>query len=124
MIGFSLGAYYALQLSVDDPERVRAVALFYGTGDGDFSRAKATYLGHFAGVDPYEPAAEVDGLESKLKSAGRPVTFYRYEGLGHWFFERDRPDAYNEAASRLAWDRTVAFLREALPPSPADLTAA
>lgn len=123
VIGFSLGAYYALQLSVEDPERVRAVALFYGTGGGDFTRAKAAYLGHFAGVDPYEPAAEVDRLEAALKSAGRPVTFYRYEGLGHWFFERDRPDAYNEAATHLAWDRTVAFLRQALWPLPADLTA-
>lgn len=117
VVGFSLGAYYALQLSGDAPERVRAVVLFYGTGDGDFDRATATYLGHFAGSDPYEPPANVDWLESALKSAGRPVTFHHYPDVGHWFFEPDRPDAYNAGAAHLAWERTVAFLRDALPPT-------
>jgi carboxymethylenebutenolidase len=119
VVGFSFGAYYALQLSGEDPERVRAVVLFYGTGEGDFDRARAAYLGHFAGTDPYEPAENVEWLEDALESAGREVTFYRYEGVGHWFFERDRPDAYNEAAFRLAWDRTVDFLRKTLSPPPA-----
>jgi carboxymethylenebutenolidase len=114
VIGFSLGAYYALHLSAAVPERVKAVALFYGTGDGDFSRARASYLGHFAGTDPYESPEQVDWLESMLQAAGRPVKFYRYPGMGHWFFEHDRPDAYNAAAARLAWERTVSFLRQTL----------
>jgi carboxymethylenebutenolidase len=56
----------------------------------------------------------VDWLERTLKSAGRPATIYRYLGVGHWFCEPDRPDAYNEAAARLAWERTVAFLKGTL----------
>ncbi|MEZ4863273.1 MAG: dienelactone hydrolase family protein [Caldilineaceae bacterium] len=114
IIGFSLGAYFALQLSGADPTRVRKVVLFYGTGDGDFAQAKATYLGHFADSDPYEPAESVAWLENALKSANRPVTFYSYAGVGHWFFEPDRIDAYNEAAAALAWERTVAFLKGAI----------
>lgn len=114
VIGFSLGAYYALGLSVDDPERVRAVVLFYGVGPGDFSRSKAAYMGHFAETDEYEPAANVEWLEAALNEAGRPVIFYRYEDVGHWFFEPDRPDAYDQPAAQLAWDRTVAFLRNRL----------
>lgn len=114
VIGFSLGAYYALELSVDEPERVRAVVLFYGVGPGDFSRSKAAYLGHFAETDEYEPAENVEWLETALNEAGRPVTFYRYEDVGHWFFEPDRPDAYDQPAAQLAWDRTVAFLRNTL----------
>lgn len=114
VLGFSLGAYYALQLSVDDAQRVGAVVLFYGTGDGDFSRARATYLGHFAENDPYEPAEYVDWLEGALRDAGRPVTFHRYAGLGHWFFEADRPDAYDHPAAQLAWERTLAVLRTTL----------
>jgi carboxymethylenebutenolidase len=111
--GFSLGAFYALDLSVTAPEQVHSVVLFYGTGDGDFSRSRAAYLGHFAGEDPYEPEANLDDLEAALKKAGRPVTFYRYPGTGHWFFEADRSDAYNPEAANLAWERTLAFLKGA-----------
>jgi carboxymethylenebutenolidase len=110
VIGFSLGASYALDLAADS-ELIRSVVLFYGTGGGDFSTSRAAYLGHFAENDPYEPRSSVDELEETLQRAGRPVTFYHYSGAGHWFFEPDRADAYNEAAASLAWDRTLAFLK-------------
>ena len=111
VIGFSLGAYYALELAASNPEYIRSVVLFYGTGGGDFSNSRAAYLGHFAGNDPYEPPANVDELEASLQSAGRQVTFHRYPGTGHWFFEPDRPQAYNPQAASLAWERTLAFLK-------------
>ncbi|MBC8171799.1 MAG: dienelactone hydrolase family protein [Anaerolineae bacterium] len=111
VLGFSLGAYFALDLSVTAPETIRAVVLFYGTGPSDYSRSKADYLGHFAETDEFEPQSNLDDLEEALMSAGRPVTFHRYSGTGHWFFEPDRVQAYNPAAASLAWDRTIAFLR-------------
>ena len=108
---------YALHQSAVDPEHIRSVVLFYGAGGGiDFSRSKAAYLGHFAEHDEYQSRTEVDELEEALTRAGRPVTFHHYPGTGHWFFEPDRTDAYNEAAAKLAWDRTLAFLRT--PPKP------
>lgn len=111
VIGFSLGAYYALDLSVTAPEHIRSVVIFYGTRPGDYSSSKATYLGHFAETDEFEPQSDVDNLEKSLRRAGRPVTIYRYDDTGHWFVEPDRLQAYNQAAARLAWDRTLAFLR-------------
>lgn len=111
VIGFSLGAYYALELSVHAPESIRSVVLFYGTGPADFSKSKADYLGHFAEQDVYEPPENVNGLEEALRQAGRPVTFYQYPGTGHWFFEPDRVQVYNPAAAALAWERTLAFLQ-------------
>jgi carboxymethylenebutenolidase len=110
VIGFSLGAYYALDLAAAAPEHIRSVVIFYGSGGGDFSTSRAAYLGHFAENDPYEPQSNVDDLEETLRRAGRPVTFYSYSGTGHWFFEPDRSEAYNQAAASLAWDRTLAFL--------------
>lgn len=112
VIGFSLGAFYALDLSVREPEAVRAVVLFYGTGPADVTRSKAAYLGHFAENDPYEPRSNVDALERGLAGAGRSVTFHHYPGTGHWFFEPDRADAYNPAAADLAWERTLDFLKQ------------
>jgi carboxymethylenebutenolidase len=115
VIGFSLGAYFALDLSATDPEHIRSVVIFYGTGGDDFSNSKAAYLGHFAENDEFEPQSNVDNLEESLKRAGRPVTFYGYPGTGHWFFEPDRTEAYNQVAATLAWERTLTFLRNSLP---------
>ena len=114
VIGFSLGAYYALDLSITDPKRVRSVVVFYGTGPGDFSSSRADYQGHFAEKDPYESQANVDELEASIRQAGRPVRFYRYPGTGHWFCEPDRWEAYNQTGANLAWERTLAFLNRKL----------
>lgn len=115
VVAFSLGAYYALDLADADPEHIRSVVLFYGAAGDEFgSTSRAAYLGHFAENDEYEPAATVDSLEASLKRAGRPVTFYRYPGVGHWFFEPDRPQSYDPAAAHLAWERTLAFLNRPL----------
>ncbi len=116
VIGFSLGASYALDVSVSDSQHIRAVVIFYGTSPGDYDTSKSEYLGHFADQDEHESEADVTALEDALRAAGRPVTFYRYTGTGHWFFERDRRDAYNQQAANLAWERTLSFLREQLPP--------
>lgn len=111
VIGFSMGAFYALDFSANGSETAHSVVLFYGAGPADFNKSKAAYLGHFAADDPYEPTSGVQELEADIKNAGRPVTFHTYPGTGHWFFEPDRTDAYNEAAANLAWERTLAFLK-------------
>jgi carboxymethylenebutenolidase len=113
VIAFSLGVYYALDLAAEQPDLIRAVVIFYGSGDGDYSNARAAYLGHFAEQDEYESRTNIDALEESLRRAGRPTAFYHYPGTGHWFFEPDRTDAYNPAAADLAWTRTLAFLKEA-----------
>jgi carboxymethylenebutenolidase len=108
-VGFSMGANWAFELNDLVPEAFAAVVAFYGTGEADFGRSRAAYLGHFAQTDEYEPSEGVQALEQAMRSAGREVTFHVYPGTGHWFFEEDRLDAYNPAA-RLAWERTVTFL--------------
>jgi carboxymethylenebutenolidase len=123
VIGFSLGAAYALDLAAADPERISAVIIYYGTGPAEYGKSSASYLGHFAEHDPYEPEANVAGLEAALRQAGRPVTFHRSEATGHWFCEPDRADAYDEESARLAWQRTLDFLkpREWIPMSKTEL---
>lgn len=113
VIGFSMGAYWSLWLAQERVHLIRSVTLFYGTngGGGHFQHSQAAFLGHFAENDPYEPPENVQALEQTLRAAGRPVTFYDYPGRGHWFFEPDRPQAYDPQAASLAWERTLAFLR-------------
>lgn len=114
VIGFSLGAYFALELSVTASEHVESVVVFYGTRPGDYGASRAAYLGHFAEADPFEPRSEVDALEGALRRAGRPVNFHHYPGTGHWFCEPDRTQAYDEAAAGQAWERTLAFLQRSI----------
>ena len=114
-VGFSLGAAYALDMSVTMAEDIAAVVVFYGAYPGlDYGRARAAYLGHFAEHDPYESAESIAQMEQDLKAAGRQVTIYTYPGTTHWFFEDNRPDAYDAAAAALAWERTLAFLNAEL----------
>lgn len=110
VIGLSLGAYWALHLSQVRPDDVSAVVAVYGTDDGDYTTARAAYLGHFAEHDDFEPLEAVRALEARIRAAGREVTFHVYPGTGHWFVEPNRPDVYNAAAAELVWERTLGFL--------------
>ena len=112
VIGFSLGAYLALDLSNNRPEKIIKVVVYYGTGPDDYFNARASYLGHFAEFDVFEPQTNINELEGALRKSNRPFTLYQYPNTGHWFCEPDRVDAYNAAAATLAWERTMEFLRQ------------
>ena len=109
-LGCSLGAAWAMEISALRPEQIAACVLFYGVGEADFARARCAYLCHIAEEDAFDPVEQAQAMADAMRAAGRDVTFYVYPGVGHWFFEEDRPDAYSPEAARLAWDRTVAFL--------------
>jgi carboxymethylenebutenolidase len=111
VVGFSMGASWALWLSARAPDVVAATVVFYGSQNIDFDGARSAYLGHFAEHDPFESDDDIAFLEASLGLAGCDVTFHRYAGTGHWFFESDRPDAFDADAAELAWSRTVEFLR-------------
>ena len=110
VIGFSMGAFWSLWLAQELPADVDAVVLFYGTGDGNYSHIRAAFLGHFAETDEFESSAAVRDLEKDLRTRVKDLTFYTYPGTTHWFFEKDRPDAYDASAAELAWQRTIGFL--------------
>lgn len=111
LIGFSMGARFALELSTEKTKAINPVVVFYGTSGVDYSSSQAAYLGHFAEWDEWVAASGVKKLEKKLHTADRPASFHTYEGTGHWFFEKDRKDAYVPRAAELAWKRTLDFLK-------------
>ena len=114
LIGFSLGARFALELSVGEHSPVRSVVTFYGNSQIDYSASKAAYLCHFAENDPYVALSGVKKLEKKMKAAQRSYTSYIYPGTTHWFFEEDRTDSFDAYAAQIAWERTLEFLKEKL----------
>jgi carboxymethylenebutenolidase len=120
VIGFSMGAAYANWLATLRRE-IAAMVLFYGGAEaeeGFVTATQAAFLGHFAETDEFDPPEAARALEAELRAAGREATFHVYPETGHWFFESDRPAAYDAAAADLAWKRTVPFLRRHLAADP------
>ncbi len=114
VVGFSMGATWSLLLSTLKPETVGAVVVFYGSYPIDFSKSEASYLGHYAPDDEWEPLVDVRATEEKIRGAGREVAFHFYPGTKHWFVEENRPVEYNRDASDLAWKGTLDFLDKKL----------
>src|SRR5262245_48145840 len=110
-VGFSMGAAWAMWCAAQRPA-VAASVVYYGTMVGpSLAGASAPVLGHFAESDPYEPDDSVRAFERELREAGRRAVIHRYSATGHWFAEPSR-DAWRPEAATLAFERTVAFLRE------------
>lgn len=107
IIGLSMGAGYGHELAAARPE----VVAFVGFYSGIFEAPKGVaYLGHFAEHDDFDDSAGVSELKPTL---GEGSAAYVYPGTKHWFIENDRPE-FDPDATDLAYDRTVAFLRQQL----------
>jgi carboxymethylenebutenolidase len=112
-LGWSFGAAYAIW-APSERARVASTVVYYGAYADEFLKdSTAPLLGHFAEEDPFTTDDEVSELEAGYSRAGRDITTYRYPGTGHWFAEPSR-DAYRPEAAELAFERTVAFLRDTI----------
>lgn len=115
LVGFSLGGAYALDMSVTLADEIAAVVIFYDSYPGlSYQDAQAAYLCHYAEDDAFVSTETVAAMERDLRAAGRQAAIYTYPGTKHWFFEANRPDAYDAAAAGLAWERTLSFLNAEL----------
>ena len=113
VIGFSMGAAWALVAAENDSEKISATVLFYGAYPMNFKNIKSKILGHFCEVDEWEPIEGVREMEASLKVLNVDTTLHFYPGVDHWFVETDRPE-YDAASAQVAWDRTFAFLKNSL----------
>jgi len=113
VVGFCFGGGIANSLAVRLPDLGAAVP-FYGRQPGaeDAAKIKAPLLLHYAGndqgVNQGWPA-----FEAALKANGKIYTAYVYEGTQHGF-HNDTTPRYDEAAAKLAWQRTLDFFNKNL----------
>jgi carboxymethylenebutenolidase len=87
---------------------------FYGPAPetGSVPKIKAPLLIHLAESDP-RVNTTCPAYEQALKSAGVRYELHTYPGTQHGFHNNSTP-RYNEAAAKLAWDRTIAFFKKNL----------
>ncbi len=113
-VGFCWGGGQVGQMAVHDPT-LDAAVVFYGRTPepADVPRIKAPLLLHYAGLDERINAG-VPAFREALDRAGVSYTLHMYDGVNHAFHNDTAAARYDAAAANLAWERTVAFLRERL----------
>jgi carboxymethylenebutenolidase len=116
-MGFCWGGAVTNQVAVHSPDLSAAVP-FYGSPPApeEVPKIKASMLLHYAGEDERINAG-IPAFEAALKQAGIDYQIHTYEGAGHAFMN-DTGSRYHPAAAQLAWQRTVAFLKEKLKENP------
>lgn len=112
--GFCWGGAMANSLAVHVPSLKAAVA-FYGRAAAaeDVPKIKAAVQLHYASLDERVNAG-IPAYEEALKKNNIPYELYMYEGANHAFHNDTAPTRYNEAAAKLAWERTIAFFNKYL----------
>lgn len=108
-VGFCWGGAMSNYLAVNVPELKAAVA-FYGRQPEatDVSKIKAAVQLHYGGLDERVNAG-IPAYEEALKKNNINYEIYIYEGANHAFHNDTAPTRYNEAAAKLAWQRTIDF---------------
>jgi carboxymethylenebutenolidase len=113
VVGFCYGGGVANSMAVRIPE-LGAAAPFYGRQPSaeDAAKIKAPLMLHYAGndqgVNQGWPA-----FEAALKAGGKSYQAFTYEGTQHGF-HNDTTPRFDEAAAKLAWQRTVDFFNKNL----------
>ena len=107
-VGFCYGGGIANMLATRIPDLGGAVP-FYGSAPTaeDAARIKAPLLIHYAGTDE-RINAMWPAYETALKAANVKYAMHMYPGTQHGF-NNDTTPRYDEAAAKLAWQRTIEF---------------
>jgi carboxymethylenebutenolidase len=123
--GFCFGGRCALMFAATYPNEVRAVVPFYGNLKTPAfagrkvdpidvaTRITASVQGHYAEQDPEIPLTQLNAFETAVKKNNGDDQIFIYSGASHGFFAHTQP-TYNTEAAKMAWQRTVAFLKQHL----------
>lgn len=111
--GFCYGGGVSNAAAVAYPELACAVP-FYGRqpDPADVPKIAAPILLHYAELDTRVNEGW-PAYEAALKAAGKTYEAHIYPGANHGFHNDSTP-RYDEAAARLAWDRTLAWFAKYL----------
>jgi len=112
--GFCWGGAMTNQVAVNSPDLDAAVP-YYGRQPSaeEVAKIKAPVMAHYAENDAGINAG-IAAFEEALKKNNIEYQIFSYPGTGHGFNNDTNEGRYNEAAAKLAWQRTVGFFKEKL----------
>jgi len=110
-VGFCFGGTTVNMMAVRLPDLAAAVPFYGGQPSAaDTAKIKAPLLIHYAEKDDRINAGW-PAYEAALKANKVRYQAFTYPGTNHGF-HNDTTPRYDEAAAKLAWSRTLAFLKE------------
>ncbi len=114
VVGFCFGGGVANTLAVRLGSDLSAAVPFYGGQPpaADVAKIKAPLLLHYAGLDTRVNAGW-PAYEEALKANHVTYSAHIYEGANHGF-HNDTTPRYDQAAAKLAWQRTLDFFNRYL----------
>ncbi|HEX8094956.1 dienelactone hydrolase family protein [Jatrophihabitans sp.] len=117
-VGFCMGGGFVLMLAAQQGDKIGAAVPFYGVGSAvptQYSGLRAAVQGHYGEQDQMYSASTARALEQQIREeSGADVEFFFYPA-GHAFHnEENLLGTHDPDSARLAWERTVRFLKERL----------
>jgi carboxymethylenebutenolidase len=113
VVGFCYGGSIANMLATRLPDLAAAVPFYGGQpSPEDAAKIKAPLLIHYAETDERINAGW-PAYEAVLKANHVPYSMHMYAGTQHGF-NNDTTPRYDEAAAKLAWQRTIEFFNKYL----------
>ncbi|PSR16908.1 carboxymethylenebutenolidase [filamentous cyanobacterium CCP3] len=110
VLGYCMGGALAVLAAVYVPEADVAVC-WYGVPPeeaADTRTISIPFQGHFALQDGFFPPGQVKAFEARLKEGGVNYDLYWYDA--QHAFGNENNDIYDPEATKLAWERSLAFL--------------
>jgi carboxymethylenebutenolidase len=108
-VGFGWGGWRSFMLATSVPELYRAVVYSGATPTQGFENVRAPVLGNYAQYD-FRVTGNAIWTEKTMHEAGKEFTYYVYPSVYHAFYSAG--PQYNADAAKLAWTRTLDFLRK------------
>ncbi|RMG59974.1 MAG: dienelactone hydrolase family protein [Bacteroidetes bacterium] len=113
VVGFCFGGWISNMMAVKIPDLSAAVPFYGGQPAAELvPQIQAPLLLHFGELDTRVNEGW-PAYEAALKAHGKTYEAHIYAQANHGF-HNDTTPRYDEAAAKLAWDRTVTFFREHL----------
>ena len=110
VLGFCMGGAYAFRAAFAVRGLCAAVPFYGVPRDPDWSAVDVPILAHFCRHDGWATVEIAEKIQETLAARGQRMDLHVYDA-DHAFMNEQRPEVYSPDNARIAWQRTIDFLR-------------